>query len=83
MDRYLLLGKHHPDSIKSILTKPREQYLKFARSAQALWRANFRDLNSSITRMATSAMGGRITEELVAEEISRLQLAELNLPQTL
>ena len=53
----------------------REQYLKFARSAQALWRANFRDLNSSITRMATLATGGRITEELVSEEISRLQYA--------
>jgi transcriptional regulatory protein RtcR len=53
----------------------REQYLQFARSPQALWRANFRDLNSSITRMATLAVGGRITEELVAEEISRLQQA--------
>jgi transcriptional regulatory protein RtcR len=53
----------------------REHYLKFARSAQALWRANFRDLNSSITRMATLATGGRITEELVAEEIGRLQYA--------
>jgi transcriptional regulatory protein RtcR len=53
----------------------REQYLKFARSAQALWRANFRDLNSSITRMATLATGGRITEELVSEEIGRLQYA--------
>jgi transcriptional regulatory protein RtcR len=53
----------------------REQYLKFARSPQALWRANFRDLNSSITRMATLAVGGRITEEQVAEEISRLHHA--------
>jgi transcriptional regulatory protein RtcR len=53
----------------------REQYLQFARSPQALWRANFRDLNSSITRMATLAVGGRITEELVSEEINRLQYA--------
>ncbi|MDD1644129.1 MAG: RNA repair transcriptional activator RtcR [Methylococcaceae bacterium] len=53
----------------------RGQYLQFARSPQALWRANFRDLNSSITRMATLAVGGRITEEQVAEEISRLQYA--------
>lgn len=53
----------------------REQYLEFARSPQALWRANFRDLNSSITRMATLASGGRITEELVVEEIKRLQYA--------
>jgi len=53
----------------------REQYLQFARSPQALWRANFRDLNASITRMATLAVGGRITEELVIEEIGRLQTA--------
>lgn len=50
----------------------REAYLDYARSPKALWRANFRDLNSSITRMATLATGGRITEEIVAEEILRL-----------
>jgi transcriptional regulatory protein RtcR len=53
----------------------REQYLQFSHSPQAIWRANFRDLNSSITRMATLAIGGRITEELVREEIGRLQSA--------
>jgi transcriptional regulatory protein RtcR len=53
----------------------REQYLKFARSPEAIWRANFRDLNSSIIRMATLTTGGRITEELVTEEIGRLQYA--------
>lgn len=53
----------------------REQYLQFANSSQALWRANFRDLNSSITRMATLAVGGRITEAIVAGEIVRLQQA--------
>lgn len=51
----------------------RAAYLAFANSVAALWRANFRDLNSSITRMATLATGGRITEEIVAEEIVRLQ----------
>lgn len=51
----------------------REQYLAFAHSGQASWRANFRDLNSSITRMATLATGGRITETLVEQEIQRLQ----------
>lgn len=50
----------------------REQYLKFAQSPAALWRANFRDLNSSITRMATLAQGGRINEALVTDEIQRL-----------
>jgi transcriptional regulatory protein RtcR len=53
----------------------REQYVNFAYSPEALWRANFRDLNSSITRMATLAVGGRITEQLVTEEIGRLQTA--------
>lgn len=53
----------------------REQYLQFANSSQALWRANFRDLNSSITRMATLAVGGRITESIVDSEIIRLQQA--------
>lgn len=53
----------------------RDQYLQFANSSQALWRANFRDLNSSITRMATLAVGGRITEALVDAEIIRLQQA--------
>lgn len=53
----------------------REQYLQFANSSQALWRANFRDLNSSITRMATLAVGGRITEANVEAEIVRLQQA--------
>lgn len=51
----------------------REIYLQFANSSQALWRANFRDLNSSMTRMATLAVGGRITETIVESEIARLQ----------
>ncbi|MGJ0484995.1 MAG: RNA repair transcriptional activator RtcR [Methylomicrobium sp.] len=53
----------------------RAQYLAFAYSGEALWRANFRDLNSSVTRMATLATGGRITEEIVAGEIERLKQA--------
>lgn len=50
----------------------RTQYIAFAHSPTATWRANFRDLNSSITRMATLASGGRITETIVAGEITRL-----------
>ena len=49
------------------------RYISFAHSPDATWRANFRDLNSSITRMATLANGGRITEELVEIEIQRLR----------
>lgn len=48
-------------------------YLRFATSTDALWSANFRDLNASITRMATLAAGGRINEPIVDEEIQRLQ----------
>src|SRR6185503_768979 len=48
-------------------------FLRFAESSEAAWRANFRDLNAAVTRMATLAAGGRITTELVAEEIGRLK----------
>ncbi|MGL6161626.1 RNA repair transcriptional activator RtcR [Microbulbifer sp.] len=51
----------------------REKYLSFSRSPEATWSANFRDLNASITRMGTLADGGRITVEVVNEEISRLK----------
>ncbi len=51
----------------------KSKYLAFSLSSFAQWKANFRDLNSSITRMATLATGGRITEELVDHEIQRLQ----------
>lgn len=53
----------------------RAHYLAFAYTPEALWRANFRDLNSSITRMATLATGGRITEDIVTGEILRLKQA--------
>lgn len=51
----------------------RQHYLAFARSPQAVWRGNFRELGSSIARMATLAETGRITHALVAEEITRLK----------
>jgi transcriptional regulatory protein RtcR len=50
----------------------RERFLQFATSSTALWKANFRDLNAAVTRMSTLAAGGRITVELVDEEVSRL-----------
>ncbi|PWW12634.1 RNA repair transcriptional activator RtcR [Mangrovibacter plantisponsor] len=49
------------------------RYQNFACSAGAQWRGNFRELGSSIARMATLAEQGRITESLVDEEIARLQ----------
>ena len=50
----------------------RERYLRFA-TTQAQWRANFRDLNSSITRMATLADGGRVSLNIVNAEIDLLE----------
>ncbi|PCK06178.1 MAG: transcriptional regulator [Alteromonadaceae bacterium] len=50
----------------------REKYLSFGHSQQGIWSGNFRDLNASITRMATLTNGGRITSDIVDEEIVRL-----------
>jgi transcriptional regulatory protein RtcR len=50
----------------------RERFLAFANSPDASWSANFRDLGSAVTRMATLATSGRIDESLVREETARL-----------
>ncbi|MFT7643568.1 MAG: transcriptional regulatory protein RtcR, partial [Pirellulaceae bacterium] len=49
------------------------QFLAFSQLPSSSWAANFRDLNASITRMATLAAGGRINEELVGDEVQRLK----------
>lgn len=51
----------------------REQFLRFAAAPDAAWNGNFRDLNAAITRMTTLAAGGRITIDLVSDEIDRLR----------
>lgn len=51
----------------------RDAFLKFARSPEARWSANFRDLNAAVTRMATLAPKGRITVACVESEIARLK----------
>ena len=43
----------------------RARYLAFAVSPEASWRASFRDLGASVTRMATLAPAGRIDEATV------------------
>ena len=53
----------------------RERFLDFAASAGARWTGNFRDFNAAIVRMATLAPGGRITLDIVEEEIARLHRA--------
>jgi len=56
----------------------RRAFLAFATSPGASWRGNFRDLNAAVQRMATLAVGGRITEADVAEEIARLERSWAN-----
>ena len=51
----------------------REAFMKFARSAEAKWSANFRDLNAAVTRMATLAPKGRISVQCVEAEVARLK----------
>ncbi|AIE68162.1 MULTISPECIES: RNA repair transcriptional activator RtcR [Klebsiella] len=51
----------------------RERYLAFACSPQAQWRGNFRELGSSVARMATLAEQGRITLAVAEEEIMLLK----------
>lgn len=57
----------------TINKEAREEFLRFATSADALWTANFRDLGGAVTRMATLSANGRITLEQVREEIKCLK----------
>ncbi len=61
----------------------RDAFLSFALSPAADWKANFRDLNAAVARMATFAQGGRISVQLVLEETKRLTTTWRGpLPQT-
>ena len=51
----------------------RARFLHFATAPSTRWSGGFRDFNGAVLRMATLAAGGRITEELVDQEIARLQ----------
>ena len=53
----------------------RKAFLEFSLDSSTPWKANFRDLNAAVTRMATLCPSGRITTEHVAEEIDRLRSA--------
>jgi transcriptional regulatory protein RtcR len=63
-------------------TEARAAYLRFATSSAAEWSGNFRELSASVSRMATLADGGRITEGLVREEVERLRAAWSPLEET-
>lgn len=53
----------------------RAAFLAFAKSPGARWNANFRDLNAAVTRMATLAPAGRITQPVLDGELQRLSKA--------
>src|SRR5262245_54178841 len=57
----------------SMSREARAEFLAFATSADARWPGNFRDFNGAVLRMATLAPGGRITTEIVDDEIARLR----------
>ena len=59
-------GKHI-----SFSKEARERFLGFALDPANLWPGNFRDLNAMVVRMATLSDGGRITEDVVKDEIAR------------
>ncbi|QQO10257.1 RNA repair transcriptional activator RtcR [Breznakiella homolactica] len=50
-----------------------EWFLDFARSPEAVWTANFRDLKAAVTRMCTLARGARINRDDAAAETDRLK----------
>ncbi len=60
----------------------RSDFLEFARSADARWTANFRDLNAAVTRMSTLAPGGRITRTVLDAELARLRHGWRSAPAT-
>jgi len=51
----------------------RQAFLAFALGEAARWTGNFRDLNAAVVRMGTLAQGGRISVQIVEEEIERLK----------
>ncbi|MBL8473886.1 MAG: RNA repair transcriptional activator RtcR [Rhodocyclaceae bacterium] len=69
------LERHAHDQGRQVRfsAEARKRYLEFAASPAARWSGNFRELGASVTRMATLAEAGRITETAVEEEIDRLR----------
>ena len=61
----------------------KQAYLDFGAGKEAIWPANFRDLNNSIARMAILSEGNRIGTEDVKREVSRLKFewAETEAPE--
>jgi transcriptional regulatory protein RtcR len=70
-------NRHHVSFSK----EARERFLQFARSPASSWARNFRDLNAAVVRMATLAQGGRISTDIVEEEIGRLNASWASLEE--
>lgn len=51
----------------------KKRFLRFAESGEAIWRANLRDLQMAVERMATIGKHGLITLDVVEQEIERLR----------
>src|SRR6202035_3102207 len=68
LDQFGERTSHHVTFSK----EARQQFLDFALVPSAKWMGNFRDLNAAVVRMATLAQGGRISVEIVQEEMERL-----------
>ncbi len=66
-------GKHF-----SFSKEARARFLAFALDPANRWDGNFRDLNAMVVRMCTLSEGGRITEDLVEEEIERCRDAAIH-----
>lgn len=65
-------GAEHGHLVK-LNKQARQRYMGFAVAPDARWSGNFRDLAASVTRMATLADGGRVTDAIVEHEIGRLK----------
>lgn len=73
IDHLLALTAQETGRAVRFNAEAKARYLRFAQSADASWSGNFRDLGASVTRLATLAEGGRISEALVEAEIARLR----------
>lgn len=69
LDRY---AREHGEQVR-FNAEAKRAYLTFATGPEARWSGNFRELSASVTRMATLADAGRITEVVVEDELSRLR----------
>ena len=67
IERYSRETKEHI----SFNREARKRFVDFALSPTTQWTGNFRELNAMITRMATLAEGGRISTDVVEDEIQR------------